>query len=31
MPLTGVGITLSVNTVPYPTGAYIYNLSVSRP
>lgn len=31
MTVPGIGITVSVNNTPYPTGAYIYNLSVARP
>jgi hypothetical protein len=27
----GIGLTLSVNSVPYPTGVYFHNISVERP
>jgi hypothetical protein len=31
MPITGLGITMSVNANPHPSGNYIYNISVTRP
>ena len=31
MQLPGIGMTVSVNSLPHPSGAYIYNLSVARP